>query len=577
MAVPKNVYISTVTGKKRVSEYTVILPLILIAASMAVMVGIGLTDTAADESEAATELPVLDVKKLDGSSLTNVGAILDDTELEFTVSTSPETPQTFIVPENTVLVSGKNYLILSGSPSIDYSLTGHMFGKNTFVKDYGLRLALYSNIECTGIPVASAEFFGDTTYIMGKDLRADTPYYIKVETVKGCEFPNAPNSAGIGFGFTASTSADYNAVHFRSDGEIVGSNLFRNGEKYVFPAVTKEGSVLIGWCDQPGGGTLYRDSDIVKLDGDTDLYAFWWAGGAEKVHYETLDGSKIDIETKVTDKVLIDVDASTADGRVTVSIKDAEVAKLDVQVPFTVNLSGKDDSLKVSDAEKCSSMSELIGAWFTSKGLRPVMQVTTEASELDAEINALRALEEDGFTLKVGASGATMDLDRKALGSVFRQAAAIVLGKEESEIDFASELTELEGVSCKLVIRPATDADTTERQKEAIGGIPAWYTAIIANGEEITDLGEGRVTLTFPYSASESYESINAYRLTADGTKVGYETAYDGKNVTVESSALSVYVIEESSDSSRFTVSLILIAVLLISMTVYVGVRIYSH
>ena len=279
-----------------------------------------------DESEAYSDVPVLDVRTADGKSISGVGAILDGAELDFVVMTAPNTPETFLVAEDTVLVSGQNYLILTNSDPIGFSLSGYMFGSNTFVKEYGLRLSLHKDPSCSDTPVASAEFFDNTVYIMSEDLRSGTPYYIRVATVKEVEFDTAPHAIGIGFGFDAATESDCNAVHFHSDDKIVGSTLFRNGERFVFPEITKKGCTLIGWMSEPDGGTVYQPTDTVDIDRDIDLYAFWWSGGSENVHYETLDGSKIDITAEVSDRVLITVHAESADKRITVDMKDADAA-----------------------------------------------------------------------------------------------------------------------------------------------------------------------------------------------------------------------------------------------------------
>ena len=110
--------------------------------AVVLVLGAPLSETVSDGSEAASEVPTIDVLTLEGESLSGKGAILDGTSLDFTAESEPGSPQVFRVDAGTVLVSGANYLLISGPSTMDFSLTGYMFGENDFVKDYGLRLSL---------------------------------------------------------------------------------------------------------------------------------------------------------------------------------------------------------------------------------------------------------------------------------------------------------------------------------------------------------------------------------------------------------------------------------------------------
>ena len=531
-----------------------------------------------DESEAYSDVPVLDVRTADGKSISGVGAILDGAELDFVVMTAPNTPETFLVAEDTVLVSGQNYLILTNSDPIGFSLSGYMFGSNTFVKEYGLRLSLHKDPSCSDTPVASAEFFDNTVYIMSEDLRSGTPYYIRVATVKEIVFDKAPNAAGIGFGFDAATESDCNAVHFHSDDKIVGSTLFRNGERFVFPEITKEGCTLIGWMSEPDGGTVYQPTDTVDIDRDIDLYAFWWSGGSENVHYETLDGSKIDITAEVSDRVLITVHAESADKRITVDLKEADAAQLRIPVTFSVGLSDEGDSLTAADAETCMSMTGLIDAWFASRGLEPQLHIVPDsAGTVEAEIEALRVLGKGNVSMDIVSHDARMILDPEALDSLFRQAVPIATGTDGSAIDYDSEIPGLEGKTCGFIIRPAEDSDLTSDQKNRVGSSDAWYAAVRVGDETITELEKGKVTLVFPHKADSAAE-VTVYHLAHDGTKTPCKADYDGSNATVESSELSVFMIEDRDrEAHKYGFTLGLSIALVVFTVAYIGMRIHRH
>ena len=116
-----------------------------------------------DDSDADGPMTV-DVRKLDGGSISGKGYILEGSELDFTVHSAPNTADRFVVEKNSTLVSGSLYLIVSGSKEFD--LTGHMFTENPYVGSFGLRLSLYDNNTLTGTPAASAEFFDDTIFVM---------------------------------------------------------------------------------------------------------------------------------------------------------------------------------------------------------------------------------------------------------------------------------------------------------------------------------------------------------------------------------------------------------------------------
>ena len=542
--------------------------------AVVLVLGAPLSETVSDGSEAASEVPTIDVLTLEGESLSGKGAILDGTSLDFTAESEPGSPQVFRVYAGTVLVSGANYLLISGPSSIGFSLTGYMFGENPYVSQYGLRLSLYTDQECAGTSVASAEFFGETTYIMGEGLKAGTPYYIKVDTVKTVEFTEAPSSAGLGFGLTASTPSEYNAVFYHSDGQVVGSNLFRNGEHYSFPNITKEGNVLIGWYDKLPDGTLYRETDTVNLSGDSDLYAFWWGWGPEECHYSTPGGCQVDIVSKVEgSSVLLDVEAASPDKRVTVSLHGVDVANLHIEVPAVINLSGSDDVLTEADARNSVDVLGTISNWFSQHGLDPMTKVRTDSGTVKAGVPAIKVLSENGLGFELAsAEGGSMKLDKDALYAIYRQSVAIHLDKEESAIDYQS-VTGIEDAVCSFILRVAEDSDMNEAQRKTVGDHAAWYAAVVVDGKEISDLRTGKVTLSIPFSDAKSGDTVRAYWVMEDGAREEYRSAYDGKTVTFESGHLSIYMITAESGGTPFLFVGVAAVLLVLAIPILLGVK----
>ena len=551
-----------------------VLPVFSIGLLVTLSAIIVLTVPLSDESEAYSDLPVLDVRTVDGKSLSGVGAILDDTTLDFTVKTSPGVPETFAVAKGTVLVTGSNYLILTGSETIHFSLSGHMFGSNPYVKDYGLRLSLHTDAACSAAPVASAEFFDNTVFIMGEDLIAGTPYYIKIETVNDVEFDKAPNSANIGFGFDASTSSDYNAVHFHSDDQVVGSNLFRNGEHYSFPNITKEGNVLIGWYDKLPDGTLYRETDTVNLSRDSDLYAFWWGWGPEECHYGTPGGCTVDIVSKVEgSSVLLDVEAASPDKRVTVSLHGVDVANLHIEVPAVINLAGPDDALTEADARNCVDVLGTISNWFSQHGLDPMTKVRTDSGIAKAGVPAIKVLSESGLGFELApAEGGSMKLDKDALDSVYRQGVAIHLDKDESAIDYQS-VTGIDDAVCSFILRIAEDSDMNESQRKTVGNHAAWYAAVVVDGKEISDLRTGKATLSIPFTGATSGETVHTYWVKEDGSREDCGSSYDGTAVTFQTNHLSIYMITAESGGTPLLFVGVAAVLLVLAIPILLGVK----
>lgn len=380
------------------------------------------------------------------------------------------------------------------------------------------------------------------------------------------DFAKAPNSFGLGFGLTASTPDDYHAVYFYSDDALVGSNLFRNGEHFSFPSLTKEGNVFIGWYNQLPNGTLFRETDEVCLSGDMNLYAFWWAWDSEECHYDTPGGSKVDISTKVDgSSVLVDVDAKSSDGRVVVSMHGVNVSQMHIKVPAKVHLEGPDDIFTVADAHNCVEVLSTISNWFSDRGLDPRAQAETDTGNAKAEVNALKVLYDGGFGFEIlPTDGGRMSFDKDALNGVYRQCASIHLGLEESAIDFSS-VSGLDEAVCTFILRIASDSDMNDAQRKTVGNSTAWYSAIIIDGKAITELHTGKMTLSIPFTGVKSGDKIHVYSVKDDGVLEVHEFAYDGSEVTFDTQRLSVFMI--TSESHRSLLPLVGIgAVLLVLM-----------
>lgn len=468
--------------------------------------------TFSDGADAATAA-TLDVRDLDGDSISGTGYILEGAELDFTVESSPGVPDNFAVHADSVLVRGSLYLYLDGSSA--FGLTGHMFTENPWVGDFGLRLSLYTEKNCSGTPVASAEFFDDTVMILSEELQPRTPYYIKVETVQAADFPEAPNISAIGFGFTASMPDAGNIVRYYSDGELVGSELVENGGHYTLPSIKKEGYTLIGWYDSPELGMLYRSTDMVDLTGDIDLYAYWWEGGSRDVHYETLDGCSIDISVKVGDKVTITVNAASPDGSVTAATEESDVSQLYIDLPFTVK------TLDAQAAEYCASISSAVSSWFTIGRMIPYVQTDGERT---FTADAAGIMSENGISLRSTAGDAYAAMGPAALGSVYRQCTAMGLSD--------APLT--------LTVRELSADELTDGQKDAAGNRPVWRVSLKAGDTYIERLSEGSVEVRIP--AETGGQDVRIYMLAHDGSRTEFDCTAEDGSVTFSTSVFSDYM-----------------------------------
>lgn len=390
--------------------------------------------------------------------------------------------------------------------------------------------------------------------------------------MNGAEFPVAPNISAIGFTLTASTEDDCNQVIYVSDGKVVGTDLLKNGDMYTFPKIGKEGCTLIGWYDSPEYGKLYRETDIVDLDGDITLYAYWWQGDSEDVEYQTLDGCWVHITTLVSDKVIMNIEGGSPDGCIVVDVQGVDVSALFIDVPMSVRPANR--TLTAYYAEMCNSIYTAAASWFTIGKLVPIADTYAgDQGKGDVELDAIRILGGDGFNLRVNSQGASVRFDHAALESLYRRCAAQYTGVDMNSVDMSASLSALAGMTCEIVIRIASSEELTEEQRASIGNKEAWMISVLFMNVEMKEFDSGRITISLPWTGSDD---IHAYCVLADGSMERFDSTYDGRTATFESTHLSIYMIdldEEERSYEPIVVTVVLIMIICISLILGVGMR----
>lgn len=513
-----------------------------------------------DESDAATDIAVLDVRDLSGHSISGKGAILDNTSLNPWTYTAPgeSAPNEYVVEAGTVLVGGSLYLLVDSQKTFSYSLSASIFNFNSTAQVFGLRFSLYADRDCSGEAVASTVFDSDSTNerIVADSLVSNTQYYIKVDTVHRYDSSSAPSVADVGFSFTASLDTAYHAVYYVSDGETVASTLLRNGDRYTFPDLpSKEGYTFIGWYDSLSYDretgkypVLYRSTDVVNLDDDLTLYAFWWAGGSEDFHYETLDGDTVDIHVVVSDSgVTVAVEAASSDGATTIDLEPTDISGRNIPVTVRTNLSDG-EAYSVERAEDASELIDLISVWMDAKGLVTDPTVVLDDTSADATIGSLQVLEENGIGLKVGSGDTSVGFDDDALKGIVNEAVRLLTGSYPSGTISPTVLSSVLG----RVIREATALDLAPKQVSEIGNDDAWYVAVTLNGEEVHNTG-GTVTVTVPFDTRYDDPTVRARYVADDGSVEYLDTDFDGTTARFTAGHLSIFAVSVTHDSSSGT------------------------
>lgn len=534
---------------------------IVFAVSVSAVGGILLSDG----SDAAAEPASLDVRDLSGNSISGKGAILDDASMDVRTDTVQGTSgRIYTVEAGDVLIDGSLYVIVDSPKSISYSLSVSVFNFNQTAQAFGLRFSLFSDSGCTGTPMAST-VFDSSSYnerIFADSLVSGTPYYIQVATVTEYVSESAPSVGGVGFGLTASLDPEYNAIYYVSDGEQVASMLVRNGSHYTFPEISKEGYTLIGWYGSEDYAELYRTSDVVDLDSDLTLYAFWWAGGSEHIVYETLDGTSVEIDVDVGEKVSIRARAVTEDGKISASVVSGDISDTHIPIGITVETDG---TVGGEDAERCVSSAELLSIWMEGKGLHP--EPSAEVGTGPVSLDALKVFSDNGFSLKTGGGETSVSLDPEAVAGLYRGALSTLTGLHPSGTDLGN---------CEIVlaIREALRADLTSAQAAAADG-DIWYIAFLADGVEVHGIG-GEVTVTVPFSTRYSDPTVTVCHIADDGTKTETPSVFSEADGTVvfTTDHLSIYSVSVTSDSSSgtgitlytsFVLAAVIVSVLLVS------------
>lgn len=130
--------------------------------------------------------------------------------------------------------------------------------------------------------------------------------------------------------------------------------------------------------------------------------------------------------------------------------------------------------------------------------------------------------------------GTSIEFDAKALGS--KKALA-------------------NGADITISIKRTTDRTLNDKQKQAVGGRPAWDIIVTSGGRNLSDIG-GRITVSAPYElpSGEQAGGIVVYYVDGKGNMERCETSYDPvkKRVTWKTNHLSVYMIgyDKSKESS---------------------------
>lgn len=163
---------------------------------------------------------------------------------------------------------------------------------------------------------------------------------------------------------------------------------------------------------------------------------------------------------------------------------------------------------------------------------------TVRAMEVMLPAEALGALaESEKAELTVRSPMAEVNFDRAALAAILDQA--------EEEI--------------RLVVTPVEKEEMTPAQAEKVGDQPVFELTLQSGGVVISNFGEGRATVTLPYTLKEGQqaEEIVVWYLAEDGQVTACETSYDAGAglVTFVTPHFSRYVIacEESQSAAGAT------------------------
>lgn len=168
------------------------------------------------------------------------------------------------------------------------------------------------------------------------------------------------------------------------------------------------------------------------------------------------------------------------------------------------------------------------------QGTKPVVEIAVETitntKSLNVELSAesLKTLAEaKDASLVINSGVATVTLDHTALAAV----AGIATG------------------TVTLEVAPVTVETLSDVQKAAVteaAGADAVVVdlALMSNGMEIADYGEGSITISLPFTlpAGRTAANIVVYFLAADGTLVPWETTFVDGQVTFTTAQLGEYV-----------------------------------
>lgn len=168
------------------------------------------------------------------------------------------------------------------------------------------------------------------------------------------------------------------------------------------------------------------------------------------------------------------------------------------------------------------------------QGTRPVVKIavetTTNTKSLNVELSAesLKTLAEaKDASLAINSGVAAVTLDHTALAAVVGTATCTVT----------------------LEVAPVTVETLSDVQKAAVteaAGADAVVVdlALMSNGMEIADYGEGSITISLPFTlpAGRTAANIVVYFLAADGTLVPWETTFVDGQVTFTTAQLGEYV-----------------------------------
>lgn len=151
-----------------------------------------------------------------------------------------------------------------------------------------------------------------------------------------------------------------------------------------------------------------------------------------------------------------------------------------------------------------------------------VQSVTVDSGSVSAIAQAAEAAGNpvSGLTVKLEAGEVTLD------AAVLTQAAA-------PEVPLTVEIC------------PVKSEELTEAQQEMVKNMPVVEITVTAGTERLTDLGDGRVLGSLPYtlSAGQSAEDLVVWRILEDGTIVPIQCVYSDGRVLFQLDHLSHYVV----------------------------------